>query len=179
MQKYCIIKNKVEVINLSKQKQIKSTSIFWRVMISLIGISLILIATSNIFLFFFGENATAQITKRRYGGSTGREYNIRYSWAIDYTFKDEKGIIYGGHTTKYGNDMTVNLSNKVYYFTRAPFINALEYEVSPNLGQLFVMAIGVFLIYAMNNKKKSKKIPELIIKYDYENKVFQEKNIKE
>ncbi len=146
------------MINLAKQKQIKSENIFWRIIISFIGILLILIAVTNLFLFFFGENTTAQVATRRYGGANNREPNQRYSWAIDYTFKDGKGIIYDGHTTRYGNDMAVSISNKVYYFTRIPFINALEYEVSPNLGQLFVMAIGVFLIYTMNNKKKSKKI---------------------
>lgn len=139
----------------NKKEQSRLSKIFWRIAISAVGIALIVIAVVNLLLFFFGQSATANVTTRRFGGADdNRPPNQRYEWSVDYTFQDKNGIIHSGHTTKRGNDMSAKIENRVYYFEFAPFINTLESEAEPNIGQPLFIAIGSFLLYVMNSKKK-------------------------
>lgn len=118
-----------------KNRQTKKTILFWRVIISAVGIALILIPLVNVLLFFYGEKTTVQVTTRRYGGADdGRTPNQRYTWSIDYTFVGKNGKTYSGHTTRPGSDMSVKFENKAYYLRVAPYINTLETEAEPNTG---------------------------------------------
>lgn len=139
-------------------KRKKSSNLFWRIFISAIGVALILIAIMDFSLFLFGEKTTANVTTRRLlGADPGKPSDIRYKWAVDYTFTDDEGKTYDGHTQKLGSDMSVKVEKSVYYFKKAPLINSLESEAKPNWGQLVYIGLGVFLLFAMNGKKKNKK----------------------
>jgi hypothetical protein len=143
-----------------KNEQSKVSKIFWRIVISAVGIALILIAVGSLLLFFFGESAVANVNTRRYGGADdNRSVNQRYEWSLDYTFEDKEGNRHSGHTTRRGSDMSVNVDRRVYYFTFAPFISALESEAEPNIGQPLYIAIGIFLLVVLNGKK-SKQAPD-------------------
>lgn len=80
------IPNRYEVMNMARKKeQSKASKIFWRIVISAVGIALILVAVGNLSLFFFGESTTADVTKRRYGGpDPGRPISQRYLYHNDY-----------------------------------------------------------------------------------------------
>lgn len=131
----------------------KPPSLFWRIVISVIGICLILMSVANLLLFFFGETASANITTRRQGGSnSGAAPNQRYSWSVDYTFRAEDGSLHEGHTTRRGSDYAVSASDTVYYFPTAPFINSLEDSAEPNVGQPVMAGLGILLLVVMNRK---------------------------
>ena len=134
----------------SKRKPLK---LFWRIVISAVGISLILIAVSNFTLYFFGETTMVSVTTRRVGGANDQyEPNQRYEWSVDYTFTDKNSAKFSGHTTRRGGDLPPKTDSRAYYFPFAPFINALESEVQPNFGQLLFIVIGIFLLLVMNRK---------------------------
>lgn len=157
---------------------------FWQIVITLIGSALILIAVSNLTLYFLGESTAATVKTRRVGGSDdGRPVNERYKWAIDYTFYDKDGAEYIGHTSRRGSDFSVNIDRRVYYFSFAPFISAPESEARPNIGQLLFILIGIFLIFSMKPKKKKirsvsavKNVRELTDYDDSVEELFHEKD---
>ena len=129
-------------------------SIFWRVIISAVGLALMIMALSNLLLFFVGSQATASISTRRYGGERqGAVNENRYTWYVDYTFTADSGLTYEGHLTKLGSATNVSVENKVRYFSFAPFINTLEDTARPNLGQLVMFAAGAFCLVVMNSKR--------------------------
>jgi len=131
-----------------------SSDLFWRIIISLVGIALIFMAVVNLMLFFFGETAYANVATRRVGGATDNSsVDYRYEWSLDYTFTDKNGEQRSGHTTRRGSDMSVKTDNKVYYFPFAPAINSLDSEAKPSVSQLVLFGFGVLLIYVMNSKK--------------------------
>ena len=137
------------------------SKLFWRIAISAVDVALILIALSNLTLYFFGETATASVTTRRFGGADDQyQPNQRYEWSADYTFTDQNGTEHSGHTTRRGGDLPPKTDSRVYYFPFAPFINALESEAEPNIGQPLLLVIGVFLLFVMNRKKnKTRPVP--------------------
>lgn len=139
----------------------KPPKLFWRIVISAVGISLILISVSNFTLFFFGETATINVTTRRVGGVNDQyEPNQQYEWSVDYTFIDKNGEKFSGHTTRRGGDLPPKTDSRAYYFPFAPFINALESEAQPNIGQLLFVVIGIFLLFVMNRKSnKTRSVP--------------------
>lgn len=138
-----------------KKEQSKSSKTFWRIAISAVGIALILMGVANLMLFIFGESTTAKITTRRYGGVVNNSsVDQRYEWSVDFTFKDKDGQTHSGHTTRRGNDMSINVENKVYYFPFAPFVNSLKSQAEPNIGQPVLIGIGIFLLLVMNRKNK-------------------------
>jgi len=139
----------------------KLSKLFWRIVISAVGAALILIAVSNFTLYFFGETASASVTTRRVGGADDQyEPSKRYEWSVDYTFKDKNGVSHSGHTTRRGGDLPPKTESRVYYFPFAPFINALESEAQPNIGQLLFIVIGIFLLLVMNRKRnKARPVP--------------------
>lgn len=133
--------------------------LFWRIVISAVGISLVLIAVSNFTLYFFGETAKADVTTRRVGGENDQyEPNQRYEWSVDYTFTDKNGAKFSGHTTRRGGDLPPKTDNRAYYFPFAPFVNALESEVQPNIGQLLFILIGIFLLVVVNRKSNKARL---------------------
>lgn len=124
-----------------------------RILISLLGLAMILLGASRFALFFIGETTYADVNTRRVGGADNQySADKRYEWSIDYTFTDADGEVHAGHTTRRGGDMGIKVESTVYYWPAAPFINGLEREVEPNLGQLVLVAIGILLIVLMNRK---------------------------
>jgi len=133
----------------------KPSKLFWRIVISAVGVSLILIAVFNFTLYFFGELALGSVSTRRFGGASDQyQPNQRYEWSVDYTFADKNGEVHNGHTTRRGSDLPPKIESRAYYFTFAPFINALESEAQPNIGQPLLIVIGIFFLLVMNRKKK-------------------------
>lgn len=136
----------------------KKSDVFWRIVISAVGVALIVMAIVNLVLFIFGTQTDASVSVRRIGGAdNGKPSDIRYRWSVDYTFRDEYGDEHEGHTSKLGGDMSVKTDDTVYYLESVPFINGLESEVKPNFGQLIYVGLGVFLIYVMNPPSKKKR----------------------
>lgn len=139
----------------------KPSKLFWRIVISAVGAALVFIAVSDLALYLFGETVSVSVTTRRFGGADDQyQPNQRYEWSVDYTFTDQNGVAHSGHTTRRGGDSGVKTDNRVYYFPFAPFINALESEAEPNIGQPLLLVIGVFLLFVMNRKKnKTRPVP--------------------
>ena len=135
--------------------------IFWRIFISLVGAALILIAIVELMLYLFGATAAAEVSVRRQGGSNnGAVPGQRYTWSVDYTYIDQNGKQHDGHTSRRGSDYSVQTDHRVYYFTFAPFVSALESDAEPGFSQLLFFAAGIFLIAVMNKRKKSPKKKE-------------------
>lgn len=135
------------------KRQSKASKIFWRIFITALGVALIFMALVELLLYFFGEEAVANVSVRRVGGADdGRTVSQRYEWSIDYTFSDKSAVEHSGHVTRRGSDISVKTEKKVYYFTFAPFLNALEGDAKPNLSQPLYFLVGVFLIYVMNKR---------------------------
>jgi len=112
-----------------KKEQSKISRAFWRIAISGVGVALILMAVSNLSLYFFGERTYAKVSARRVGGADDNyAATQRYEWSLDYTFKDRGGKTHNGHTTRRGSDMGVKAESTVYYFPFAPFVNSLKSE---------------------------------------------------
>ena len=133
----------------------KPSKLFWRIVISAVGVSLILIAVFNFTLYFIGESALGSVSTRRFGGASDQyQPNQRYEWSVDYTFTDENGVVYSGHTTRRGSDISVKTDSRVYYFSFAPYMNALEKEAEPNMGQPLLIGTGLFLLFVMNKKNR-------------------------
>ena len=131
----------------------KSNGPLARILISLLGVAILLLGVSRFALFFVGEATIADVNTRRVGGADNQyASDKRYEWSIDYTFTDADGEVHDGHTTRRGGDMGVKVESTVYYWPAAPFINGLEREVEPNLGQLVLVGIGILLIVLMNRK---------------------------
>lgn len=145
----------------------KPSKLFWRIVISAVGVSLILIAVFNFTLYFFGETTSVRVTARRIGGADDQyEPNNRYEWSVDYTFTDKNGEVHNGHTTRRGGDLPPKTQSRAYYFTFAPFINALESEAQPNIGQLLLIIIGIFLLLVMNRKMNTARPVPMLLNAD-------------
>ncbi len=139
------------------KKESKAAKLFWRIVISAVGVALIAMALANIALFFVGEKAVAQVSVRRVGGADDRfPANKRYEWAVSYTFKAADGETYNGYTNRRGGDLPVRVENTVYYLPSFPAIHALSIEAQPNLGQLISVLLGVLLLSVMNRKQKKR-----------------------
>ena len=130
-----------------------------RVFITLLGVAFILWGITTVVLGFAGEKATAVITDiRREGGERNDVIAGRYTYNISYTFSLPNGKKVDGFSKKIGNSVYVKADGKsttaVRYFASFPFINALEKDTGPGLGQLILAAAGLFLILVMNKRRK-------------------------
>lgn len=132
-----------------------------RVFITMIGAALILWGVGAFVLGLAGERSTAVITNvRREGGERTDGKSGRYTYILSYTFKGPDGKSIDGYTRKISSGVYVknpNTTTSVRYFKAFPFINTLESETEPNLGQLVLVAAGGFLIYAMNKHRKNRR----------------------
>ena len=117
---------------------------FWRIVISAMGIILILMAVGNLLLFFIGDTAEAAVSTSRYGGERqGAVSDKRYTWYVDYTFRANDKT-YEGHLTNLGSATSVLVNRTIYYLPFAPFFNTPEDTAEPNLGQLAMITAGAF-----------------------------------
>jgi hypothetical protein len=144
---------------MSSAVSAKKPAVFWRAIISFIGLFLIVNAVLNILLFTFGDITAARIEKRRFGGSNDAyPASSRYEWSVMYEFTDDDGNQHTGYTRRRGSDLSVHVENEVRYFSFAPSIHALRDEAVLSLGQFVAAGIGCFLVYVVNwnlNKKWS------------------------
>ena len=81
--------SKRRVIKVPKKSESnKHAKLLWRIIITAVGVALILIAVSNLALYFFGTVAPAAVSTRRVGGANdGQPPNRRYEWSVHYTFR--------------------------------------------------------------------------------------------
>ena len=161
-----------------KKKPSKAKDVFWRIVITAVGVMLIVLALSRTALFFFGETAPATFSVRRVGGADhDRASSQRYEWSVSYTFTDKNGRQQSGVSTRRGSDLSVKTGDRVAYFSGAPFINALADETEPDGGKLLLLGLGLLLIWAMNNKNKKQNQTDLagsrMNSTDYDDSVYE------
>jgi len=138
----------------------KSSKLPTRIFITLLGFAFIVWGLSTIALGFIGNDRTAVITDiRREGGERNEVKRGRYTYNISYTFTLPNGKSVNGFTKTVGNAIYLKADGKskvaVKYFSFFPYINALEQDTEPGFGQLILIAIGSFLIFVMNKRKKT------------------------
>lgn len=136
--------------------KIKTSNIFFRIFISIIGIGFILWGIGTITLGVIGEKSIGVITNvRREGGEISSGKSGRYTYIISYTFPLPGGKKVDGYSRKISDSIFVKTPNtitKVRYLKAFPRINVLEEETNPSIGQFVFIFIGGFLIYVMKNK---------------------------
>lgn len=132
---------------------------FWRIVISLVGVGLIVMALGNLAIYMAGDSAAifAVKTRREGGADNAQQADARYVWVVSYSFKDRQGVIHDGQARRRGGDMGIKVERRVYYLPDMPFFNALEDEARPNVGQAVMIALGFFLLYVMNRKAPGRK----------------------
>ena len=154
-----------------KKKLCKAKEVFWRIVITAVGVFLIALALSRTALFFFGETAPATFSMRRVGGADhNRTPSQRYEWSVSYTFTDKYGRQQSGVSTRRGSDLSVKADDRVAYFSAAPFISAIADETEPDGGKLLFLGLGILLIWIMNHKKKNRNVRTTKIKMNWGNK---------
>jgi len=131
-----------------------------RIFITLLGFAFIVWGLATITLGLIGNNATALITDiRREGGERNEVKRGSYTYNISYTFTLPNGKSVNGFTKTIGNAIYLKADGKskapVKYLSFFPYINALERDTNPGLGQLILIAVGFFLIFVMNKRKKT------------------------
>lgn len=133
-----------------------------RILITLLGICLILIAVTQTVLGFAGESTSAVITDiRREGGERTDGKPGRYTYNISYTFTLPDGKEINGFTKKIGDSVYIKADGKstmqVRYFAFFPYINAMERDTALGAQQVVLIIAGGFLIFFMNWKKRGEK----------------------
>ena len=136
----------------SGKQAAKKRSALPRILLTIVGIILILFTLSDLSLFLFGKLTSADVSVRRFGGSDEPlGDNLRYQWSVDWEFWVD-GKEYQGHATQIGDPNGVDVSNEIRYFTFAPWINNLKSSTDPNPLHIIPLALGIFVILAMNKK---------------------------
>lgn len=131
-----------------------------RILITLLGVALILMAASEALLGYAGESVTAVLTSiRRVGGERPEAIPGRYSYDISYTFNLPNGKEISGSTKKVGDSVFLKTDGsstvQVRYLTICPHINTLEGYAAFGWSQVVLILVGVFLIYFMNSKNRN------------------------
>ena len=139
---------------MGRKKANQATGIFWRVVISMVGLALILLAVGRLVIYLAGEETHIfNVQTRRIGGSDPNQRpDARYEWDIHYSFTGRDGAVHSGYSKRRGGDMGVKVERKVHYLPAAPFFNVLEKEGKPSIGQVVMLVLGGFLLYVMNHK---------------------------
>lgn len=137
----------------------KPNKFFIRFFISLLGFAFIAWGLTTVTLGLFGEKEIATITNiRRERGERNEVIRGKYTYIISYTFTLPGGKNISGSTRHIGDAVFLKADGKsktaVRYFSSFPAINALERDTKPGFGQLVLVAIGCFLIYIINRRKK-------------------------
>ena len=134
------------------KSKLKLGRFFKQLFFTLLGIAFIAWGLVVVILGFAGEKAIAVITDvRREGGERNEVIPGRYTYNISYSFTLPNGREVYGFTKKIGDAVYVKADGKskisVRYFASFPFINALEQNTKPGLGQFILCAAGCFLIF--------------------------------
>ncbi|MDD2306170.1 MAG: hypothetical protein PHP53_15820 [Prolixibacteraceae bacterium] len=137
----------------------KSSKLPTRIFITLLGFAFIVWGLATITLGFIGDDGTAVITDiRREGGERNEVKRGSYTYNISYTFTLPNGKSVNGFTKTVGNAIYLKADGKskapVKYLSFFPYINSLKQDTKPGFGQLILVAVGCFLIFIMNRRKK-------------------------
>ena len=130
-----------------------------RILLTLLGAALILMAVSEVVLGFAGESAPGVVTHiRREGGERQEAVANRYIYNISYTFTPPGGEKIEGSAKKVGDAVFVKAdggsTTTVRYLPFCPQINTLEGRARLGLEQIILLLLGAFLIYFINKKQK-------------------------
>ncbi|HPE96037.1 MAG TPA: hypothetical protein PLT66_08240 [Bacillota bacterium] len=127
----------------------------WRIIITLVGVALILLAIRDIGLVAFGKKTTAtDVYTSRYSSVDSNESpDKQYKWGVSWTFRVD-GKEYSGSATVRGSATSVKHGNTVYYYPFAPQINSLYAKDSVGFGTAVLVIIGILLIVVINKKPK-------------------------
>lgn len=127
-----------------------------RVLITLVGISLLTWGLCTVVLGLVGEETTAVITHvRREGGERDDGRSGRYTHILSYTFHMPDGRSIDGFAREISNGAYLkhpNTVTKVRYLKAFPALNALASETKPNFGQTVLIALGCWLIWVANKR---------------------------
>jgi len=130
---------------------------FWRFVISLIGIILIMFPIYQVTIGLFGENTIGTITSyERILGERNEIIPNRYTYSLGYAFTINNELYYGS-TTIINSPIYIkpngNQLIEIQYMINYPYLNALTIDTSINIGKFVLMGFGVLLICVMNPKK--------------------------
>lgn len=139
----------------------KSTGITTRILISLVGIALILVAARDVWLVVIGKAATATVTTEQYDDSPdfNEPIELQYKWKVSWTFTVD-GKEYSGSRTAKGSATAVRHGNAVFYFPFAPQINSLDADESVGVTTIILTGLGILLIAVVNAKRKKSETPK-------------------
>lgn len=130
---------------------------FWRSVISLIGILLIIFPIYQVTIGILGDTTIGTITSyRRILGERGEIIPNRYTYALGYAFTIENES-YVGSTTLINSPIYLkpdgNQLIEIKYMQNYPYLNALAIDTSINIGKFVLMGFGALLVWVMNPKK--------------------------
>ena len=126
-----------------------------RILITLLGTALILMGITEMVLGFAGERAEAVVTDiRREGGERTDGKPGRYTYHIGYVFHLPDGKTINGFSKKIGDGVYLKADGSqtvsIRYLGVFPYINAVEKDTGPGVGQLTLILAGGALIFLMN-----------------------------
>lgn len=126
-----------------------------RILISLLGVALILMATSEVMLGLVGKSSSAVITSiRREGGERAEAIPGRYTYNISYTFTTADGKEVNGFTKKIGDSVYLKADGtsriRIRYFPFFPYLNVIEKDSGFGLRQAILTFAGGLLIFLIN-----------------------------
>lgn len=126
-----------------------------RILITLLGIGLIFMGSSEIMLGLAGKSVTGVITSiRREGGERDEVIPNRYTYNISYSFTLPDGRKIDGFTKRIGDGVYLKTDGasptRVRYFPAFPYINALKRDTGLAASRLVLILAGGFLIFVVN-----------------------------
>jgi hypothetical protein len=129
-----------------------------RILVTLLGISLIFMGMSQAILGITGKSASAVVTAvRREGGERTDGKPGRYTYNISYTFTLPDGKKVNGFTKHIGDSVYLKADGtstvRIRYYPAFPYINAMERDAGLGVGQVVLMIAGGVLIFLMNRTK--------------------------
>lgn len=121
-----------------------------RILISVLGLALIMMALGSLILGLLGERATAVVTDiRREGGEMADVKPGRYTYNIGYTFTLPSGVKINGYSKKIGDAVYIKADGKakvtVRYLKAAPLINTLRRKYAAFSRSAFSSKYGCFV----------------------------------
>lgn len=132
--------------------------LFWRFLIRLIGLVLILYSLYSVSIGLFGSETVGTITHiRRIMGERNESIPNRYTYSLGYQFYVSEHE-YTGSSTIIASPIYIKVTDKnlieIKYIKNAPFLNLLSREADINIGKFIMIGFGSFLIYIMKVKKR-------------------------
>ncbi|MEA4816417.1 MAG: hypothetical protein VB120_06135 [Lachnospiraceae bacterium] len=132
-----------------------------RILISLLGISLILWGAGEISLAIAGEKTSAVITNiRREGGERSDGKPGRYTYNISYTFSLPGGKNINGLAKKIGNSVYLKADGtstaNIKYLPAFPYLNSMKNNLELLGGSVIFIISGTALIFLVNRKQATR-----------------------